>query len=198
MPKMSDAEIERFIASKGLVRLASVGADGWPTVAPLGYLYRNRMLYITARERSAWLENVRNDPRICASIDEPRYPLNKVTIKGIAEIVHESGRDDEWRDLRMPLRDPSWTGPEIDANGAESWNVLEAYATMTFDEPRVLVAIPVEGSKVTSWRMALDGDYLDASWARKYYHGTPQRYRVVKVGDGSGPEVLRAVAEVAD
>jgi hypothetical protein len=129
---------------------------------------------------------------VCLSIDESRYPLAKVTIRGRAEIVFEPGLDDGWRDLRLPLADPTTTIPNSgDARG--EWSYDAAYRLMTHDEPRALVAIPLDSSTVTSWRLPVEGESLDSSWPARYYRETPRRFRVVK----SGPRMsdVRVVAE---
>ena len=58
---------------------------------PSAFLYRDGRLLLTARARVAWLSNLRRDPRVCVCVDESRYPLRKVTIKGTAEIVVRAG-----------------------------------------------------------------------------------------------------------
>jgi len=102
MPKMTHAEVERLLSGNALLRIATVSADGSPLVVPVGYLYRDGEIMITAREKVSWLADIRRDPRVCITIDDGRYPLPKVTIRGEAEIRHEPGEDDLWRDRRMP------------------------------------------------------------------------------------------------
>jgi hypothetical protein len=129
---------------------------------------------------------------VCLTVDESRYPLRKVTLHGIAEIVFEPGRDDEWRDRRLPLADASTTAPADDVPGQE-WSYDAAYRLITHDEPRALVAIPLDGSAVTSWRLPIEGELVEASWAARYYEHEPRRFRVVR----SGPRMsdVRVVAE---
>jgi hypothetical protein len=147
---------------------------------------------LTARERVGWLANIRRDPRVCMSIDESRYPLAKVTIRGRAEVLFEPGQDDEWRELRLPLADATTVEPAADDPGGE-WSYDAAYRVMTHDEPRALVAVPLDGSTVTSWRMPVEGELLEGSWSPRYYATTPRRFRVTK----SGPRMsdVRVVAE---
>ena len=122
MPRLTASEMERLLNRNGIVHLAVVTDDGSPLVVPLGYVYRDRRILLTARERVTWLEHIRRDPRVCLSIDSPRYPLAKVTVRGEAMIVHEPGEDDEWRDLRVPLRVNEHTGPVVvQSDGSEEW-----------------------------------------------------------------------------
>lgn len=177
MPKLSPDEIERLLTRNGLLRIATVGDDGWPLVVPVGYLYRDGEIMITAREKVAWLADIRSDPRVCITIDDGRYPLPKVTIKGIAEIRHEPGEDDLWRDRRLPL-----DAPEPPPPGTDVWTYPAAYHAMTRDEPRALVVVNLAASTVTSWRMPIVGETLAGSWADRYYRDEPMRFRVVAVG----------------
>src|ERR1051325_6920934 len=111
MPRLRADEMERHLHRNGIVHLAVVTDDGSPLVVPLGYVYRDRQILLTARESVSWLEHIRRDPRVCLSIDSPRYPLAKVTVRGVAEIVFEPGEDDRWRDRRVPLPTSEQRGP---------------------------------------------------------------------------------------
>jgi nitroimidazol reductase NimA-like FMN-containing flavoprotein (pyridoxamine 5'-phosphate oxidase superfamily) len=192
MPKLTPTEIDGFLEAAGLVRVATVNDDGFPLIVPVAFLYRDRRVLLTARARVAWLANIRRDPRVCACIDEPRYPLRKVTITGTAEVVFEPGRDDEWREFRLPLADASTTAPDDDVPGRE-WSYDAAYRLITHDEPRALVAISLDTSTVTSWRLPVEGELVDGSWAPRYYEHQPRRFRVVKTGSRLGD--VRVIAE---
>ena len=183
MPKMSSEQIERLLARNGLVRIATTSADGSPLVVPVGYLYRDGEILMTAREKVSWLADIRRDPRVCLSIDDGRYPLPKVTVRGEAEIRYEPGDDDLWRDRRLPLNAPEPPEPErVLDDGTEEWTYAAAYHAMTRDEPRALVAVNLARSVVTSWRMPVVGEQLEGSWAGRYYRDTPRRFRVTQVG----------------
>ena len=179
MPKLTQGEIDEVLGREGLVRLATTGADGFPLLVPIAFLYRDRRILLTARARVAWLANIRHDSRVCVCVDEGVYPLRKVTVSGHAEIVFEPGRDDEWRDLRLPLADDTTTVPEDDCVGQE-WSYDAAYRLITADEPRALVSIALDESRVTSWRLPIEGEYLDSSWAPRYYELEPRRFKVIK------------------
>jgi Pyridoxamine 5'-phosphate oxidase len=192
MPKLTDEEIEDVLRRGGLVRVATIGADGFPLLVPVAYLYRDRRVLLTARAKVAWLANIRRDAKVCAVVDEGRYPLRKVTITGTAQILFEPGEDDRWRDLRLPLADEATSAPAHDRPGAE-WSYDAAYHLITHDEPRALVSIPLDGSTLTSWRLPLEGEYVDGSWAPRYYEHEPRRFRVVATGPRLGD--VRVVAE---
>ncbi len=189
MPKLSTEEIEGVLsggragdgAQNGLLRIGTIGEDGWPSVVPVGFAYQDRTIYITARERDIWLANLRRDPRCCISVDDNDYFRRKVTIKGTAEIRFEPGQDDEWRDLRRPIRSPDWRGATVLPDGREEWLWAEAYSNMTWDEPRALVAIDVAKSRVTSWRMPAVGEYLHQAWSASYFQGPVRKFVVTEI-----------------
>ena len=202
MPKMTADEIEHMLSGRQgktatptmILRIATVSADGRPWIVPVGFAYRDRTLYTTARARTQWLENIRHDPNVAASIDDDDAEACKITVRGRAQIVYEPGQDDDaWRDLRVPLRDDSWSGSTLLPDGTEEWNWAEAYHEMTWDEPRALVALPLDGAEVTSWRMPRVGEYLDEVWSRRYFHTTPRRFRITQLGDA--PAEWRVIAE---
>ncbi|MGE0305836.1 MAG: hypothetical protein AB7Q27_08760, partial [Acidimicrobiia bacterium] len=88
--------------------------------------------------------------------------------------------------------DHTTTAPTDDHPGAE-WSYDAAYRLITHDEPRALVSIPLDGAKVTSWRLPMEGEYVDGSWAPRYYEHAPRRFRVIT----SGPRLsdVRVIAE---
>jgi nitroimidazol reductase NimA-like FMN-containing flavoprotein (pyridoxamine 5'-phosphate oxidase superfamily) len=194
VPKLSPEEIDELLSrDRAHCRLATLAADGWPSIVPLGFVCREQTIYLTARAKVRWLENLRRDPRVCVSIDDFDYARRKVTVKGRAEIRFEPGQDDQWRDLRLPLRSPAWDGPTVLPDGREEWNWNEAYTLMTRDEPRALVAIGLATATVTSWRMPYVGEYLDEAWARSYFREAPKRFKVSQLGDT--PAEWRVIAE---
>jgi nitroimidazol reductase NimA-like FMN-containing flavoprotein (pyridoxamine 5'-phosphate oxidase superfamily) len=194
MPKLSQQEIEQMLERRrNHLRLATVDPEGWPSLVPLGFTYRDGTIYLTARAKNRWLANIRRDPRVCVSIDDLDYFRRKITVRGRAEIRFEPGQDDEWRDLRLPLRSDDWIGPTTLPDGTQEWSWSEAYTEMTHDEPRALVALELAASKVTTWRMPDVGEYLNENWSADYYHRPPKRFRITRLG--SDPADWKVVEE---
>ena len=99
MPTLDDAEREDFLNTRGvLLRVAVVRADGSPLVTPIWYLHENGCIYFTPRARSEWFQCLRRDPRVALCIDEETLPYRKVVVEGEAELIHDVGEDDAWRD----------------------------------------------------------------------------------------------------
>jgi Pyridoxamine 5'-phosphate oxidase len=197
MPKLTPEEIQRLLSPKegartgtptGELRIGTISdRTGAPAVNTVGFVFHNQELLITARARSSWLTDIRHDPRVCCLIDSDVYPLRKVTIHAQAEIRFEPGLDEEWREFRNPPTDPNYR-PEVLPDGREEWSFVEAYSRLTWDEPRALVVIPLEGSRITSWRMPLEGESLNDVWASSYYdpEGDRPQFIVSTTDDGRG------------
>ena len=131
MPKLTDTELAAFLDESGhLLRLATVDADGMPRVVPVWFTHRSGSILFTPRAESVFLANLRRDPRIGLSIDEDPLPYRKVSAQGHAEMVHEVGNDDEWRDVYREIA-CRFIEPEA----------ADRYLSATIDQPRALVAV---------------------------------------------------------
>ena len=100
MPRLTATERDDFLAERGVVmRIAVVRDDGSPLVTPIWFLHQDQAIYFTPREKSEWFACLRRDPRCALCIDEQPLPYRKVLVEGAAELVHDVGADDAWRDL---------------------------------------------------------------------------------------------------
>jgi PPOX class probable F420-dependent enzyme len=159
MPKLTKEELDQFLDEPGhLLRIGTIDADGYPSVLPIWFIRQGDDILFTPRGPSAFLQDIRRDPRVGLSIDEDPLPYRKVTIRGTARIVHEPGNDDEWRDLyrRTAKR-------YVDEDAAD------AYVDGTIDQPRALVAVSLTDSRVTTWRMPVGDEDGTGIWHRRYY-----------------------------
>ena len=159
MPKLTDDEALAFLHEPGhLVRIGTVDADGMPRVVPTWFVLVDGEVLFTPRGPAAFLANIRRDARIGLSIDEDALPYRKITVQGLARIAREPGEDDAWRDLYRTIA-KRYVAPES----------ADAYVDGTIDQPRALVAVPLVGSVVTSWRMPLPGEDPTGIWHRRYF-----------------------------
>ncbi|MGE5595586.1 MAG: nitroreductase/quinone reductase family protein [Hyphomicrobiales bacterium] len=159
MPALTTAERDALLTQPGILcRIATLRADGAPMVTPVWFIYEEGKVWVTPRKHSSWLANLRRDPRVAITIDEEAHPYRKMTVEGAAQLVYEIGRDAEWRDRyrRICLR-------YIPPAGADR------YIQETIDQPRALFAIPLEGSKVQTWRMPVQGEEFRGIWHDRYY-----------------------------
>jgi len=52
-------------------RLATVGADGYPYITPLNFVYRQWAIYFHCAHQGEKLHNIARDPRVCFEVDIP-------------------------------------------------------------------------------------------------------------------------------
>jgi PPOX class probable F420-dependent enzyme len=173
VPKLTDDELIQFLAEPGhLLRIGTVDDDGHPRVVPTWFTLRDDDILFTPRAPALFLGNLRRDPRVGLSIDEDALPYRKLTVQGEARIVHDAGEDDAWRDLYRQIA-YRYVGR---AGG-------DAYVDATIDQPRVLVAVPLAGSRCSTWRMPVEGEKGTGIWARRYYaEGTHMAQRADEAG----------------
>ena len=159
MPHLTLSERDEFLNTPGVIlRIAVTRANGSPLVTPIWHLYRDDAIYFTPRERSEWFTCLREDARAALCIDEDVLPYRKVVIEGSAELVHDVGEDDAWRDLYRDIAQRYVPG-----------EAAEAYVQNTIDEPRGLFRIPLASARVRSWRMPIEGEAGEGIWHQRYY-----------------------------
>ena len=176
MPPLTRQERDAFLAERGvLMRVATVDADGAPAVTPIWFAHEDGRIYFTPRRESAWLGHLRREPRVALSIDEQPLPYRKVLVRGRAELLHDLGEDDLWRELyrRIARR----YVPDDEA---------AAYVEGTRDQGRALFAVELAGAQVTSWRMPLAGEPGDGIWHRRYYAPGSRLDAAAKLSRSSG------------
>src|ERR1700730_19412929 len=99
MPKLADHEMTEFLGERGhLARIAPVRAGGSPSVVPVWFIFEGGKVLITPRKHSAFLQNLRGEPRVAITIDDEAGRYRKVLFEGKAEILFEPGDDGRWGD----------------------------------------------------------------------------------------------------
>jgi len=68
MENMTQKELEEFLASPILARIATVGKDGSQHIAPLWFLYENGTIIISTRKGTTKINNIKNNPAVAISI----------------------------------------------------------------------------------------------------------------------------------
>ena len=170
MPKLRDEERDEFLTKPGvLMRIACVRDNGSPLVTPIWFIFHDGAIYFTPRERSEWFACLKSDPRVCLCNDEDALPYRKLVIEDKAELVHDVGHDDVWRDLYRQI-----------AMRYVPTNEAEAYVNNTIDQPRALYRVALRSASVKTWRMPIPGEDQTGIWHSRYYA------KGSKYGDATG------------
>lgn len=137
MRSLTAEEIDAFLAGPHTARIGTLRPDGRPYVNPVWQHWTGEVLYVIARERSAYVRNLQANPAVAVSVALDEAPFTRVLVEGKAEV--EGPRVLEGRFLeiaeQMAVRYMGERGPE--------------YLEPTADRPRYLVRIRPE--KITSW-----------------------------------------------
>ena len=100
-------EIVAILKRCTIGRLATLGADGFPYITPVNYVYWQESVYFHCSHRGEKMENIRRDSRVCFEVDIPlaykeracdpeaapcsvHQFYHSVIIRGRAEIVTDS------------------------------------------------------------------------------------------------------------
>ena len=159
MPKLTDNEQHEFLSTPGiLMRIACVRSDGSPLVTPIWFIHHDEAICFTPRAQSEWFGCLKEDARVALCIDEQNLPYRKMIIEGQAELLHDLGEDDTWRDLYRAI-----TGRYVPPAAAED------YVLNTIDQERALYRVPLKSSTVKSWRMPLEDEPQNGIWHQRYY-----------------------------
>jgi PPOX class probable F420-dependent enzyme len=149
---LTDAEMGAFLAEPWNGRLATLGPDGWPHVAPVWYEFEPaaRVFLVVGRERADWVGHLRADPRVTFHVaDDEHAEHTRVMVHGRAAIIEGPVAPSASARLgaltrRLSLRYLGPDGP--------------TYAERTIHRPRVLVEIRPE-----RWRT-----WTGREWHRRY------------------------------
>lgn len=64
-------EIHRILSTATIGRLATLGADGFPYITPVNYVYSNACIYFHCALKGEKLDNLVRDNRVCFQVDIP-------------------------------------------------------------------------------------------------------------------------------
>ena len=90
---LDEAPIQRFLATKDVVVLATVQADGAPLALPMWFLHDPAALTMISVDTTQKVRNLRRDPRVCVVAEAVGGgDVCGVTIQGRAEFLSESSQ----------------------------------------------------------------------------------------------------------
>jgi PPOX class probable F420-dependent enzyme len=149
---LTAAEMAAFLAEPWNGRLATLGPDGWPYVAPVWYEFEPAagVFLVVGRERADWVGHVRADPRVAFHVADDEHPEHtRVVVQGRAAILEGPVAPSASARIGALTRRLSvrYLGPDG-----------PTYAERTIHRPRVLVEIRPE-----RWRT-----WTGREWHRRY------------------------------
>ena len=110
-------------------------------------------------KKSEWFACLRRDSRCALCIDEQPLPYRKVLVEGRAELVYDVGNDAAWRDQYRRIAQRY-----VPAEAAED------YIVNTIEQPRGLYRLQLAAAtKLSTWRMPLEGEAAEGIWHSRYY-----------------------------
>lgn len=119
--RLSDQDIQQFLATKEVVLLSTVHTDGSPLAMPVWFWHDPAALTMVSEVDTQKVRNLRRDPRVCVVADSgSRGEARAVIIGGRAEFLSDSA---ERRALVRALLDKyrpdlgrKWGGDTMPAN----------------------------------------------------------------------------------
>ncbi len=136
---LTKEEIGELLAGPITARLATVTPEGAPYVVPIWQYWDGEAMWMIPRERSAFVEHIRQEPRVCVSCADEGPGHARVTIQGTAQIVEGPAK---------------MTGRMLDIANDMVRRYMGPgglkYLGNTADRPRYLIKI--DPTRLTSWR----------------------------------------------
>jgi PPOX class probable F420-dependent enzyme len=119
MTTLADPQVQRFLATKEVVVLATIQADGGPLAMPMWFLHDPGTLAMISVEGTQKVRNLQRDPRVCvvAEAVADSGQIRGVTVVGKVDFLSDGadrralierfhakykGLRDLWKGLAMP------------------------------------------------------------------------------------------------
>lgn len=90
-------EMDEFLLTPRMARLATTNANGTPHLVPLVYLFRPEegTFFFSTGAESVTVRNLRRNPAITVCVDDDEFPFRAVIVEGEAQISEVLGTDHE-------------------------------------------------------------------------------------------------------
>jgi PPOX class probable F420-dependent enzyme len=82
-----------LFAKRAFAHLATLMKDGSPQVTPVWCDFNGTQIWINSAKGRLKDQNMRRDPRVALSIQDPDNPYRYLAIQGVVEEITESGAD---------------------------------------------------------------------------------------------------------
>ena len=138
--KLTDEELEDFLAANMKVQVATNGPDGRPHLATLFYVMVDGQLFFWTYGKSQKIQNLRRDPRITCLVEDgdDYFELRGATISGKARLLEDFDQ----------LVDLGGRVATVMAGGAD---LGELGDQIVAQQARKRVGVIVEPEKIASW-----------------------------------------------
>jgi PPOX class probable F420-dependent enzyme len=88
--RLDESAVQRFLATKDVVVLATVQADGAPLAMAMWFLHDPAVLTMISVADTQKIRNLRRDPRVCVVAEGgPKEALSGVAVHGRAEFLSD-------------------------------------------------------------------------------------------------------------
>lgn len=132
---MTKEEIDLFLSTERTCRVATIGGDGSPHVAPLWFVWDGAFLWLNSLVRSRRWTDLQKDPRIAVVVDggEQFTDLRGVEVRGTAvsvgdvprgshpEVVTRTVEDELLRGVELSFARKYAGRDEFTADGRHAW-----------------------------------------------------------------------------
>jgi nitroimidazol reductase NimA-like FMN-containing flavoprotein (pyridoxamine 5'-phosphate oxidase superfamily) len=129
-------EISRILSAATIGRMATLGADGYPYITPVNYVYTNGCLYFHCARKGEKLDNIARDNRVCFQVDIPLAYLDLgynpdagacslhqfyhcVIVRGRARVVPDGDLKTVALNALVAAHEPDRTAPSVHADMAD-------------------------------------------------------------------------------
>ncbi|MEE2035451.1 pyridoxamine 5'-phosphate oxidase family protein [Rhodococcus chondri] len=136
---MSSDEVDMFLAEQRTCRVATVGGDGSPHVAPLWFVWDGAFLWLNSIVRSQRWADLRRDRRIAVVVDsgEQFTELRGVEIRGTVAVVGDvprgSGPDGVLHSVELAFARKYSGRDEFVSDGRHAWLRVTADSVVSWD-----------------------------------------------------------------
>jgi PPOX class probable F420-dependent enzyme len=118
---LADVRVQRFLATKDVIVLATIAADGAPLLTPMWFLHDASVLTMVSVDDTHKVRNLRRDPRVFVLAESgTRGDVRGVSIRGRAEFLADSPERralaDRWLEKYDPDAERLWKGRAMPAN----------------------------------------------------------------------------------
>jgi PPOX class probable F420-dependent enzyme len=94
MPQPLTDEAKEIIESKSFAHVATINQDHSPQVSPVWVEHDGTNVIINSEEKRLKVRNLKRDPRVAISIQDPQNPYSYIHIKGhVVEITPKGGAE---------------------------------------------------------------------------------------------------------